>query len=43
MDEMIRELSSNNMQSDNLPQLTNISKMMLEKSNLLKKGIPDIT
>ena len=40
---MIRELSSNNMQSDNLPQLTNISKMMLEKSKLLKKGMPDIT
>ena len=33
-DELIRELSSNNMQSDDLPRLTIISKMILEKRHL---------
>ena len=36
-DELIRELSSNNMQSDDLAQFTNISKMILEKKALLKE------
>ena len=35
-DELIRELSSNNMQSDDLAQFTNISKMILEKKAPLK-------
>ena len=33
-DELIRELSSNNMQSDDLARFTNISKMILEKRHL---------
>ena len=36
-DELIRELSSNNMQSDDLAQFTNISKMILEKKAPLKE------
>ena len=36
-DELIRELSFNNMQSDNLAQFKNISKMILEKKLLLKE------
>ena len=35
--ELIRELSSNNMQSDNLARFTNISKMILEKKAPLKE------
>ena len=38
-----RELSSNNIQSDDLAQFTNISKMMLEKRHFRKKGMSDIT
>ena len=34
---MIRELSSNNLQSDDLAQFTNISKMMLAKKAILKE------
>ena len=36
-DELIREVSSNNMQSDDLAQFTNISKMILEKKAPLKE------
>ena len=36
-DELIRELSSNNMQSDDLARFTNISKMILEKKAPLKE------
>ena len=36
-DELIRELSSNNIQSDDLAQFTNISKMILEKKAPLKE------
>ena len=36
-DELIRELSSSNMQSDDLAQFTNISKMILEKKAPLKE------
>ena len=36
-DELIRELSSNNMQSDDLVRFTNISKMILEKKAPLKE------
>ena len=36
-DELIRELFSNNMQSDDLARFTNISKMMLEKKTPLKE------
>ena len=36
-DELIRELSSNNMLSNDLARLTNISKMILEKSAPLKE------
>ena len=36
-DELIRELFSNNMQSDDLARFTNISKMMLEKKAPLKE------
>ena len=36
-DELIRELSSNNMQSDDLAQFTNMSKMILEKKAPLKE------
>ena len=35
--ELIRELSSNNMQSDDLSRFTNISKMILEKKAPLKE------
>ena len=35
--ELIRELSSNNMQSDDLARFTNISKMILEKKAPLKE------
>ena len=42
-DEVIRESSSNIMQSDHLAQFTNISKMILQKRHLWKKGMPDIT
>ena len=40
-DELIRELSSNNILSDDLAWFTNISKMILEKRR--KKGMSDIT
>ena len=36
-DELIRELSSNNIQSDDLARFTNISKMILEKKAPLKE------
>ena len=36
-DKLIRELSSNNLQSDDLAQFTNISKMMLAKKAILKE------
>ena len=36
-DELIRELSSNNIQSDDLTRFTNISKMILEKKAPLKE------
>ena len=36
-DELIRELSSNNIQSDDLTRFTNISKMILEKKASLKE------
>ena len=42
-EDLIRELSSNNIQSDDLTQFTNISKMMLEKRHFRKKGMSDIT
>ena len=42
-DELIRELSSNNMQSDDLVRFTNISKMILEKKVPSKKSMSDIT
>ena len=42
-DELIRELSSNNMQSDDLARFTNISKMILEKKVPSKKSMSDIT
>ena len=42
-DELIRELSSNNMQSDDLARFTNISKMILEKKAPLKESMSDIT
>ena len=37
-DELIRELSSNNIQSDDLARFTNISKMILEKQAPLKES-----
>ena len=43
-EELIKELFSNNVQSDDLAQFTNISKIILEKKRQLwKKGVPDIT
>ena len=42
-DELIKELSSNNMKSDDLAKFTNISKMILEKRYLWKKSMTDIT
>ena len=42
-DELIRELSSNNMQSDDLARFANISKMILEKNVPSKKSMSDIT
>ena len=44
-DELIRELSSksNNMQSDDLTRFINISKMILGKRHLRKKGMSDMT
>ena len=42
-DELIRELSSNNMQSDDFARFTNISKMILQKRHLEKKGMSHIT
>ena len=41
-DGLIRELSSNNMQSYDLARFTNISKMILEKRRLWTKGMSDI-
>ena len=40
---LIRELSSTNVQSGDLPQFANISKVVLEKQALLKESISDIT
>ena len=40
---MIRELSSNNIQSDDLARFINISKMILEKKAPLKESMSDIT
>ena len=37
-DDLIRELFSNKMQSDNLARVTNISKMILEKKEPLNKS-----
>ena len=42
-DELIRELSCNNMQSDDLARFTNIPKIILEKRHLWKKGVSDIS
>ena len=42
-DEVIRELSSRNIQSDSLARFTNTSKMILEKKALSKESMSDIT